>query len=65
MEAKSDDDSSPPDSAIIQWHEACNKGFSLAGCNVASRPRISRINERSRVCEYSDAGDEVADEPME
>jgi hypothetical protein len=34
MEAKSDDDSFPPESAIIQWHEACNKGFSLAGCNV-------------------------------
>lgn len=34
LEARSDDDSFPPDSAIVQWHEECRKGFLLAGCNM-------------------------------
>jgi hypothetical protein len=34
MEALSDDNSLPPDSAIIQWHEEYHKGSLLTGCNM-------------------------------
>jgi hypothetical protein len=34
MEAKSDDDSFPPNSAIVQWHDTLNEGMLRGGCNM-------------------------------
>ena len=34
FDAKSDDSSFPPGSAIIQWHETGNKGSLIGGCDM-------------------------------